>query len=135
MDIGKIADVARMADIFISLDKAENDLNEDAINKYIQKSINVAGVTCSIEELAALKRNMQYKYQIFTTPGQSILADYFQNDWYTDCKAKIVPKFWTRYKNYLIDEKHFSPNVVSTLGEDTLAQKLTYENNAKINRC
>lgn len=124
MDIGKIADVARMADIFISLDKAENNLNEDAINKYIQKSINVAGVTCSIEELAALKRNMQYKYQIFTTPGQSILADYFQNDWYTDCKAKIVPKFWTRYKNYLIDEKHFSPNVVSTLGEDTLDQKL-----------
>ena len=61
MDIGKIADVARMADIFISLDKAENNLNEDAINKYIQKSINVAGVTCSIEELAALKRNMQYE--------------------------------------------------------------------------
>lgn len=35
-----------------------------------------------------------------------------------------MPKFWTRYKNYLIDEKHFSPNVVSTLGEDTLDQKL-----------
>ena len=124
MDIGKIADVARMADIFISLDKAENNLDENAVDEYIQKAINVSGVECSSEELAALKRNMQYKYQIFTTPGQSILADYDQDNWYTDRKAEIDSKFWTRYKNYLIDEKHFSPNVVSTLGEDTLDQKL-----------
>lgn len=124
MDIGKIADVARMADIFISLDKAENNLDENAVDEYIQKAINVSGVECSSEELAALKRNMQYKYQIFTTPGQSILADYDQDNWYTDRKADIDSKFWTRYKNYLIDEKHFSPNVVSTLGEDTLDQKL-----------
>lgn len=124
MDIGKIADVARMADIFISLDKAENNLDENAVDEYIQKAINVSGVECSFEELAALKRNMQYKYQIFTTPGQSILADYDQDNWYTDRKAEIDSKFWTRYKNYLIDEKHFSPNVVSTLGEDTLDQKL-----------
>lgn len=124
MDIGKIADVARMADIFISLDKAENNLDENAVDKYIQKAINVSEVKCSAEELAALKRNIQYKYQIFTTPGQSILADYDQNNWYTDRKAEINSEFWTRYKNYLIDEKHFSPNVVSTLGEDTLDQKL-----------
>lgn len=42
MDIGKIADVARMADIFISLDKAENNLDENAVDKYIQKAINVS---------------------------------------------------------------------------------------------
>lgn len=124
MDIGKIANIARMADAFISLDKAENNLDENAVDEYIQKAINVSGVECSSEELAALKRNMQYKYQIFTTPGQSILADYDQDNWYTDRKAEIDSKFWTRYKNYLIDEKHFSPNVVSTLGEDTLDQKL-----------
>ena len=75
MDIGKIADVARMADIFISLDKAENNLDENAVDKYIQKAINVSEVKCSAEELAALKRNIQYKYQLFTTQGQSILAD------------------------------------------------------------
>lgn len=124
MDIGKISNIARMADAFISLDKAENNLDENAVDEYIQKAINVSGVECSSEELAALKRNMQYKYQIFTTPGQSILADYDQDNWYTDRKAEIDSKFWTRYKNYLIDEKHFSPNVVSTLGEDTLDQKL-----------
>ena len=124
MDIGKISNIARMADAFISLNKAENNLDENAVDEYIQKAINVSGVECSYEELAALKRNMQYKYQIFTTPGQSILADYDQDNWYTDRKAEIDSKFWTRYKNYLIDEKHFSPNVVSTLGEDTLDQKL-----------
>lgn len=124
MDIGKISNIARMADAFISLNKAENNLDENAVDEYIQKAINVSGVECSYEELATLKRNMQYKYQIFTTPGQSILADYDQDNWYTDRKAEIDSKFWTRYKNYLIDEKHFSPNVVSTLGEDTLDQKL-----------
>ena len=40
MDIGKISNIARMADAFISLNKAENNLDENAVDEYIQKAIN-----------------------------------------------------------------------------------------------
>ena len=123
-DLNKIGNITRMVDALISIDRAENSLDEAAVERYIQRALYVSCVSCDEEELAALKRNIHYKYQIYTTPGHSILADYDQNNWYDDRKSDIAPVFWTRYKNYLIDEKHFSPNVVSTLGEDTLDQKL-----------
>ena len=41
-----------------------------------------------------------------------------------DAKPEVIPEFWVRYKNYLIDKRHFSPSVVSALGEETLDQKL-----------
>lgn len=124
IDQEKLSNLMRAVDILVATDKAENNLNEESVESYIKKAILFLGTSCDDEEHAALKRGVQYKYQIFTTPGQSILANYDQENWYNDRKADIEPKFWTRYKNYLIDEKHFSPNVVSTLGEDTLDQKL-----------
>ncbi|MCD8372942.1 MAG: Z1 domain-containing protein [Clostridia bacterium] len=124
VDQGKVSNFVKFIDVFISVDKTEKSLDESAVDNYIQKAADVLKLECNDEELLSVKRSIQYKYQIYTMPGQSILADYEQKNWYSDRKADINPVFWTRYKNYLIDEKHFSPNVVSTLGEDTLDQKL-----------
>ena len=124
LDRDKISNIERMIDVFISADKAENRLDENLIEDYISKARHLLPFEWSDEELVAVHRDVFWKYQIRTTPGQSILADYEQENWYSDRKADIDPKFWTRYKNYLIDHQHFSPNVVSTLGEDTLDQKL-----------
>ena len=124
LDRDKISNLERMIDVFISADKAENRLDENLIEDYISKARHLLPFEWSDEELAAVHRDVFWKYQIRTIPGQSILADYEQENWYSDRKADIDPKFWTRYKNYLIDHQHFSPNVVSTLGEDTLDQKL-----------
>lgn len=124
VDQEKLSNLMRAVDILIATDKAENNPNEESVERYIKKVLIFLGTSCNDEENAALKRGIQYKYQIYTTPGQSILANYDQENWYNDRKADMEPRFWTRYKNYLIDEKHFSPNVVSTLGEDTLDQKL-----------
>jgi hypothetical protein len=124
MNQDKIANLMRAIVLLINADNSAHDLDEPSVSKYIDKAKEFLRLECDNEEEAALRREIQYKYQIYTKPGQFILADYEQNNWYTDRKATINPKFWTRYKNYLIDEKHFSPNVVSTLGEDTLDQKL-----------
>lgn len=120
----KIDNLTRMVDSLIQLNNSDKNLDDEAVDGYIKTVVAMSGAECSNEELAALKRNIQYKYQIYTVPGQSILADYEQENWYSDRKSEITPRFWNRYKNYLIDQKHFSPNVVSTLGEDTLDQKL-----------
>jgi hypothetical protein len=104
IDLEKIRKLGRGVDVLIDLNDCENSLSEEVVE--------------------AVKRDITWKYKIYTTPGQSILADYEQENWYDNRKSEIEPRFWSRYKNYLIDEKRFSPNVVSTLGEETLDGKL-----------
>ena len=124
VDIEKVAKLTGFVDRLIQLKNIEYKLNEDVVSELIDQALMISGVSYSQEEIEAAKRDITWKYQIFANPGQSILEDYDQDNWYDDAKSEITPVFWTRYKNYLIDEKHFSPNVVSTLGEDTLDQKL-----------
>ncbi len=124
VDIEKVAKLTGFVDRLIQLKGIENDLNDDVVAELINQALAISGATYDDEEIEAAKRDITWKYQIFANPGQSILEDYDQENWYDDAKSEISPVFWTRYKNYLIDEKHFSPNVVSTLGDDTLDQKL-----------
>ncbi len=124
LDIEKVAVLTGMVDKLVQMKHVDNALDESVVEDLIQKALFISDVPYSDDEIAAVKRDIAYKYQIQARPGQSILADYEQANWYDDRKAEIQQNFWTRYKNYLIDEKHFSPNVVSTLGNDTLDQKL-----------
>jgi len=124
LDIEKISKLTGFVDKLIQIKGIEHTLSEDIVIELIDQAITISGAVYSQEEKEAAKRDITWKYQIFAEPGQSILEDYDQENWYDDRKAEIEPKFWTRYKNYLIDTKHFSPNVISTLGEDTLDQKL-----------
>ena len=120
----KVSQIVRSVDVLIELGEVANDLSEEMVNEFIERALMFAGIKLTDEEYEAVKRDVNWKYKIFTLPGQSIVDDYEQEKWYDDAKTDIVPMFWTRYKNYLIDIKKFSPNVVSTLGEDTLDQKL-----------
>ena len=120
VDVAKINQLDRIIDSLIELENTSSSLNEEMIKAYINKAVVFTGVSVTDEELEECKKNVSYKYQIYTTPGQSIVDDYDQEKWYEDAKEGISPFFWSRYKNYLIDKKHFSPNVVSTLGEETL---------------
>ena len=124
VDVEKVAKLTGFVDRLIQLKEIENNLNDEVVSDLISQALMISGATYDAEEIEAAKRDITWKYQIFANPGQSILEDYDQENWYDDAKSEITPVFWTRYKNYLIDEKHFSPNVVSTLGDDTLDQKL-----------
>lgn len=124
VDIEKVSKLTGFVNRLIQLKGVENNLNDDIISKLITQSLMISGAVYSDEEIEAAKRDITWKHQIYTIPGHSILADYDQDDWYEDAKSNIVPTFWTRYKDYLIDKKHFSPSVVSVLGEDTLDRKL-----------
>ncbi len=123
IDIVKVSKLTGFVDKLIQL-KGETKLDEELVESYISQAIEFSDGTYSIEEIETAKRDIMAKYQIYTLPGQSILLNYEQDEWYQDAKDKLVPRFWTRYKDYLIDKKNFSPNIVSTLGDDTLDQKL-----------
>ncbi|MBE6813383.1 MAG: hypothetical protein E7523_10960 [Ruminococcaceae bacterium] len=124
INLDKISKLTGFVDKLIQIKEIETILDESLITEMIEQAIIISGAAYSDEEKEAARRDISWKYQIFANPGQSILEDYEQDNWYDDRKTSIESKFWTRYKDYLIDTKHFSPNVVSTLGEDTLDQKL-----------
>lgn len=124
IDFKKVNNILRVAKSFIEMSQTEGDLTEEKINEVINQSTLFTKVNLNSEEFEAVKRDLQYQYQVKCSPGQSILNDYEQEKWYDEIKSSIEPKFWNRYKDYLIDVKHFSPNVVNTLGDETLDEKL-----------
>ena len=101
-----------------------NTLTEEKIDELIVEAVGFVGVTCANEDIEACRRDLKYRYMIQSRPGSKILNDYDQKEWYSDIKDDLDQKFWLRYKDYLIDEKHFSPNIVSKLGNETLDQDL-----------
>ena len=124
IDFKKVNNILRVAKSFIEMSQTEGDLTEEKISEVINQSALFTKVNLNSEEFEAVKRDLQYQYQVKCSPGQSILNDYEQEKWYDEIKSSIEPKFWNRYKDYLIDVKHFSPNVVNTLGDETLDEKL-----------
>lgn len=124
VNLEKVSQLVRSVDVLVELNGCANDLSEELVEEYITRALDFSGTTLIDEEREAVRRDITWKYKIYTLPGQSIVDDYEQEKWYDNAKASIKPVFWTRYKNYLIDIKKFSPNIVSTLGEETLDIKL-----------
>ncbi len=124
VDLNKTAQLVRMVDLLIEMQNCSNDMTSEKVDQLITMALSMPSTTFTEDEIKAAKKDLTYKYQIYTLPGHSIELDYDEEKWYDDIKDSIIPSFWTRYKNYLIDIKKFSPNVVSTLGEETLDIKL-----------
>lgn len=108
----------------IELTGIVNTLTDEKIDELISQALSIVNAECSDEDREACRRDLKYRYMIQSRPGSKILNDYDQEEWYTDIKDELDQKFWLRYKDYLIDEKHFSPNIVSKLGNETLDQDL-----------
>lgn len=120
VELDKVAAVVRFVNAYIEL-VSDVELTDAKMDEYIKYAISVSKLDVSDLELDEIKRDLTYQHQIRCTPGQSLLDDYDDVTWYTDIKDTLTDKkFWPRYKNYLEDVKHFSPNVVATLGNETL---------------
>ncbi len=122
----KISILTALVNKLIEVGHKENELDETVVRQLIESALLLVGTgdEYTNNDIIDVVKNITCKYQIFTTPGESIVSDYEQDSWYDDRKLEIEPTFWLRYRNYLIDEKNFSPNVVTTLGEETLDGKL-----------
>lgn len=101
-----------------------NTLTDEKIDKLIEEAEKFLKIKCLPEETEKCRHELKYIYMIKSNPGSKILNDYEQEEWYTGRKDDIDQKFWIRYSNYLKDKKGFSPNVISTLGNETLDRNL-----------
>lgn len=124
IDMNKVGLITRFVKVLVEANKKENCLKEEDVDEYIKMSLSMISDTFSEEEISAAKRDITYHYLIYTDPGKAIVANYDEEKWYDDAKHDIEPKFWSRYREYLIEEKNFNPNVVSTLSDDTIDMKL-----------
>lgn len=119
----KVNSIVNMVINLITAREIAGVLTDEIIDSLIDEILRL-GIQCSNEDLEACRRDLKYRYAVESAPGSIILNDYDQNEWYTERKDEIEQKFWPRYKNYLIDDKGFSPNIVSKLGNETLDQNL-----------
>ena len=110
----KVNSIVNMVRNLITAREMTEVLTNEAINALIDEVVNL-GIPCTDEDLEACRRDLKYRYAIESTPGSIILNDYDQEEWYTERKDEIDQKFWLRYKDYLIDEKGFSPNIDQNL--------------------
>ena len=101
-DNEKIREFLRFVDSFKNI-KGITDITEESIHSLVADAELMCGRSHSEEEKEYIIKELSYKYQIRTTAGEVILADYDQPKWYTEIKDNINPKFWGRYKDYLID--------------------------------
>ncbi|MEG1313435.1 MAG: Z1 domain-containing protein, partial [Bacilli bacterium] len=119
-----VSNHVRFIDAMIQIKKLGSHLNEETVDELIVAATSFLNNDLETENLEAIKRDITWRYKIYSTPGESLIANYEQNNWYDEAKELLTPVFWSRYRNFLIDKKNFSPNIVSTLGEDTLDAKL-----------
>lgn len=125
-NLSKVQNLIRIVNSFISIN-ADETLTNDILDQYIESVKTMFDkFTFTDEEIQLAKNDLTYYHQIYCPPGESILLDYDERKWYSEKRENglIDDKFWERYKTYLIDKKNFSPNVVTTLGKDTLERDI-----------
>ena len=124
IDREKISNLLTMARVFIDIDGVGQNLTEEQADSYAERAILVTGLSVSDEEKEEFKNSIYAMYRIHSNHGYLISNDYKEEKWYEKAKENIDPQFWARYRDYLIDVKKFNPNIVATLGEETLNQKI-----------
>ncbi|MCH5179815.1 MAG: DEAD/DEAH box helicase family protein [Erysipelotrichales bacterium] len=75
-------------------------------------------------------------HSVFQDEGYALLGDYEHDyEWYKNFldSKEASTYYWDRYKNYLLNTKHFPSEIVKTLENDTLYKIMSYMGNPNDN--
>ena len=126
LDLQKIASVKSAAIAFYNSSKNTIDYDETSIIDVINRSIAFLNITLNVEERNRVIKDVMMQCQIkHSYEGAMITDDYAHTQWYSE-REKGEEFFWNRYKNYLINEKHFGLNIVNKLEQETLEDLVNY---------
>lgn len=125
---------------YIQLQKAMNlnfELVEDDIIKFIDENELINSkfkdeFRLSENEKTYLMNKIKSIHQVHQDDGYAILGDYDHDyEWYNNLlnDNNFEEYYWDRYKNYLLNEKHFSQNIVDVLENNTLKNIMSYIGN------
>lgn len=110
--------------------------NEETIYESIKMTENfykneIPVIVLSNEEKEKVVNKIKSLYSIFQEEGHAILGDYNHDyKWYENWLSENNEQYYfNRYKEYLINKKHFSPNIVDVLENKTLKNIMSYLGN------
>ena len=90
------------------------------------------GYRLNDEEIELVIRRIKSLNTIFQEEGSALLGDYEHDyEWYNKLlnTEGFDEYYWNRYKNYLLNVKHFSPTIVDVLENKTLRSIMSYLGN------
>ena len=87
-------------------------------------------VLTSEENIRVLNR-IKSVHSVHQDEGDALLGDYEHDyDWYKNfLKEQPDQYYWNRYKNYLAIQKHFAPEIIDRLENNTLYNLMSYLGN------
>lgn len=122
----KVANLHKNPD-FVVTEAAINQYIEGIVEKY--KSYFDEEILLSTSEKEEVIKKIKSLHSVFQGEGDVILGDYnhdysWYKDWLNSDKGNTY--YWDRYKNYLLGTKHFAPEIVNVLENDTLMKLMSY---------
>ena len=83
------------------------------------------------EEKQIVINRIKSVHSVYQEEGNALLGDYEQDyKWYENYLSEGHEEYyWNRYKNYLAIQKHFPPEVIGKLENDTLRKIMSYIGN------
>ena len=68
----------------------EGELTDDLLDQYLNTAINMSNLNFTDLEIAAAKNDLTYFHQIKCTPGESLLDNYDDVEWYRNIKDQKI---------------------------------------------
>lgn len=97
----------------------EKTEEEDIIDTYIEQYSTMPMLIGKIndEDKKYVKNRITAERSIKLSKGYVLEGKERHQKWFLSKKAELSMAYWERYSKYLLEEKHFSPNVVNTMDE------------------
>ena len=101
----------------------------DSIKSTEEKySQSLPEIVLSDAEIVIVSNKIKAIHSVYQEEGDAILGEYTHDyKWYDDfLNSGKEEYYWERYKTYLAVQKHFAPEVIKTLENDTLRKIMSY---------
>lgn len=120
LDFNKINNIKQMALAIYQVQKSSIDFDEKEIENLIKKCLEITQLSLTNDEFDRTKKDLMMQCQVkHSYEGAMILDNYTHSNWYDE--VDLGEEFyWNRYKNYLLNTKHFGLNIVNKLEKETL---------------
>ena len=100
-------DLRQLTKTLINLSKSQGkELRPEDIDTYINQAVVLSKLDCDDATKTRLFIDMEYEYKIVHNRGQAIFNNYDEKrEWYSNMEIQDN-FFWSRYKDYLINQSY-----------------------------
>lgn len=104
-------------------------VNDEYVQTYIDDMAKQVGISLTSEDQELISKKIKSIHFIRQEEGAGLKGDYeHDSEWYDKMLNNPIYQefFWERYKNYLINEKHYSKSIMDILEYKTLHSLMSY---------